>query len=73
MGAQVPFICTWMKYLVRYGQGQHICAPNFDLNPKGAWQGFSSTTSKLHGVAQSSLPQLLGSGYWRALISHNET
>jgi hypothetical protein len=36
-------------------------------------QGFTSTTSKLREVAQSSLPQLLGSGFWRTLISHDET
>jgi hypothetical protein len=51
MGAQVTFGCTWMKYLVRCGQGQHICAPSFDLNPKGAMQGFTCTTSKLCEVS----------------------
>ena len=62
-----------MKYLVRHGQGQHICAPNFDLNPKGTMKGFTNITSKLREAGQSALPQLLGSGFWRTLISHDET
>jgi hypothetical protein len=36
-------------------------------------QGFTSTTSKLREAAQSALLQLLGSGFWRTLISHDGT